>query len=85
MKEKMEVAEKETVFDVVVAVDVGMLGNVRVGRSVDLDTLKEPPERCGIGYVGGVGLVRTATKHATNAATNVSDYLARITRFRKDI
>ncbi len=58
---------------------------VRVGEPIGPDALEEPPERGGIGHIGGLGLLtRTAREHATDTATDVGDYRARITRFRKD-
>lgn len=46
---------------------------VGVGEPAGLDTLEEPPERRGVGHVGGLGLTRTAGKHATDTATDVGD------------
>jgi hypothetical protein len=61
---------------------------VGVGEPAGLDTLQEPPERRGVGHVGGLGLTRTAGKHATDTgdtATDVGDDWARVARFRKDV
>jgi len=57
---------------------------VRAGEPVGPDALKEPPERGGTGHIGGLGLTRTTREHATDTATDVGDYRARIARFRKD-
>ena len=46
---------------------------VCIGKPVGSDTLKEPPERRGIGYIGGLRLTRTTGKHATDTAMDVSD------------
>jgi len=65
----------------------GCLGEdveVRVGEPVGPDALEEPPERGGIAHIGGLGPTRTAREHATDTATDVGDYRARIPRFRKD-
>ena len=47
---------------------------VRVGEPVGLNTLKELPERRGIGHIGGLRLTRTAGKHTTDTATDDGDY-----------
>jgi hypothetical protein len=47
---------------------------VRTREPVGLDTLEEPPERHGIGHITGSHLTRTASKHATDMALNVSNY-----------
>lgn len=43
------------------------------GEPAGLDTLEEPPERRGVGHVGGLGFTRMAGKHATDTATDVGD------------
>jgi len=47
-----------------------------------VNTFEEPPERRGVGNIGGIGLTRTTSKHATDAA-DVGDYGARIAGLRK--
>ena len=46
---------------------------VGVGEPAGLDTLEEPPERRGVGHVGGRRLTRTTGKHATDTTTDVGD------------
>ena len=38
----------------------------------ELDTLKEPSERRGIGHIGGLRLTTTTSKHATD--TTATDF-----------
>ena len=45
---------------------------MRVGEPVGLDTLKEPPERCGIGHIGSLRLT-TTTNHTADTAMDVGD------------
>ena len=56
---------------------------VRVGGPVGPDTPEEPPGRRDIGHIGGPCLTRTASKHATDTATDVGDCRARITSSEK--
>ena len=46
---------------------------MRVGEPVGPNTPEEPPERCGISYIRGLGLTSTTSKIATDTATDVGD------------
>ena len=56
---------------------------VGVGEPIGPDSLKQPPERRGVGYVRGRAPTRAAGQHAADAATNVGDYGARVAGLRK--
>ena len=46
---------------------------VCIGEPVGYNTIEEPPEQRGIGHIGGLRLTGTASKHATDTATDVGD------------
>ena len=54
-------------------IHLGDNAEVHAGEAIGLHTLKGPPEWRGIGHIGGLHLTRTASKHATNTATDISN------------